>query len=671
VRAAVVVGCDGYGSPNASLAGAVRDALAFWRWVCDPNGGGVTEEGARRLLLSPSQKGVAIPADVAARPADKASFEIALHELVREAGEARERLYVYFAGHGFSVDEDFSVQNAIAFADFDRDRTDNSIVVSDLLSELSFTGFAEQILVFDACRNIPFEGRLRAGRISRPFDRAAGPTEQFCALATTALNRTSDGAAAGSEEASFSGCLMHALAGDGAAKVWNEESNEYVVRWDQMFEFVTAALRASVGDDRLPRQLGERDIGDPVLARLPADGFPDVTLELRVHPDEVAGARVVVLDPPEEHPVVWTAPGPASIALVPRDYIVVASAEGFEPERRRWRVPAYADVAIDITFVAAHRSRGVDAATPAEPSELAVRAPDSALAVSVSLSDGSRVEGLGVVVPALVQSTTLVARATAPDGRDGPVRRRRVVPEDRDELLVMAPPVDDAMRRFAERLELEAGADGLVDVGGATPAWPAPSSLLAMAWARPGFVPTRVLPQLPDARTEAVVVIVPDGNVVVHAPEKLLVVDPALQPFGRLGARRVDVDDRQLLLPNIPDRALIVDLTGSTPFAVPAPVTKVREVARRVDLGHRYAAFGRLRPGLQLLTAAGEEDEIARTLASLLAERLDGRTVPAGAGQDAVALPPLALAVRSVDPLLERWAIAPRTSITVASARDA
>ena len=58
VRAAVVVGCDGYGSANASLAGAVRDALAFWRWVCDPTGGGVTDENARRLLLSPSEKGV-------------------------------------------------------------------------------------------------------------------------------------------------------------------------------------------------------------------------------------------------------------------------------------------------------------------------------------------------------------------------------------------------------------------------------------------------------------------------------------------------------------------------------------------------------------------------------------------------------------------------------------
>ena len=70
MRAAVVVGCDGYGSPNASLAGAVRDALAFWSWVCDPNGGGVVDEPARRLLLSPSEKGVAIPAGIAAGPAD-------------------------------------------------------------------------------------------------------------------------------------------------------------------------------------------------------------------------------------------------------------------------------------------------------------------------------------------------------------------------------------------------------------------------------------------------------------------------------------------------------------------------------------------------------------------------------------------------------------------------
>ena len=254
MRAAVVVGCDGYGSANASLAGAVRDALAFWRWVCDPDGGGVTDEAARRLLLAPSDKGAPVPGDVTAGPADKASFEIALHEVVRDAGDGRERLYVYFAGHGFSVDDDFTVQGALAFADFDRNRTDNSIVVTELLSELAFTGFAEQILVFDACRNIPFEGRLRAGRISRPFDRVAGVTQQFCALATTALNRTSDGTDA--EGASYSACLMRALAGEGTSKVWNEETNEYVVRWDQMFDYVSASLRSTVGEDRLPRQLG-------------------------------------------------------------------------------------------------------------------------------------------------------------------------------------------------------------------------------------------------------------------------------------------------------------------------------------------------------------------------------------------------------------------------------
>jgi hypothetical protein len=663
VRAAVVVGCDGYGSPNASLAGAVRDALAFWSWVCDPNGGGVVDEHARRLLLSPSEKGVAIPAGVVAGPADKASFEIALHEVVRDAGEARERLYVYFAGHGFSVDDDFTVQGAIAFSDFDRNRTDNSIVVTELLSELSFSGFTEQVLVFDACRNIPFEGRLRAGRISRPFDRVPGVTEQFCALATTALNRTTDGAGATSEEASFSGCLMRALAGDGAAKVWNEDGDEYVVRWDQMFEFVTTALRGTVAGDRLPRQLGERDVGDPILAHFPASGFPDIHVEFRIHPDDVAAATVVVVDPPDEHRVDWTAPGPASIALVPRDYIVVASADGLVPERRRWQVAAYADSALDITFVPPHTARGTEVEPAVESTELSVRAPDGALVVSVSLADGTRVEGLGIVTQELAQSTTVVARVTAPDGRDGPVLRRRVVAGEGDDVALAVPPVDEAMRRFAQRLELDTGADGLADVGGDTPVWPAPSSLLAMAWARPGFVPRRVLPTLPDVRSEALVVIGADGAVIAYDPDDVVVVDPELQPFGAAGARQFDVEGRRLLVPNIPGRAVIVDLTGATPFAVPAPLASDPEAARRIDLGHRYVACGRLRPGLSLLTSYAGDDDIARSLAKLVTDRLDGRVV----SNSDRALPQLALAVRSDDPLLEHWATAPRTSITVAS----
>jgi hypothetical protein len=663
MRAAVVVGCDGYGSANASLAGAVRDALAFWHWVCDPDGGGVTDDNARRLLLSPSDKGIAVPADITALPADKASFEIALHEVVRGAGDARERLYVYFAGHGFSVDDDFTVQGAIAFADFDRNRTDNSIVVRELLSELSFTGFAEQILVFDACRNIPFEGRLRAGRISRPFDRVPGVTQQFCALATTALNRTSDGT--GAEDASFSACLMRALAGEGAAKVWNEDANEYVVRWDQMFEHVATALRSSVGDERLPRQLGERDVGDPVLARFASDHFPAVNVEVRVHPAEVSSATVVVHDPPDEHPVTWAAPGPATVALVPRDYIVVASADGFQPERRRWQVAAYADAALDITFVPPQTVRGVEPAAPAGPGPLTFRAPDAALAVSVGLADGSRVEGVGVVAPTVAHSTTVTARVSAPDGRNGPLLRRRVFGEQGDDVTLSAPPVTDEMARFAERLELVAGSDGLVDVGGDTPAWPAPSSLLAMAWARPGFVPRRILPALPDVRAEAVVVVGPDGTIAVPAPD--IVVGDELQPFGQRGARHVVVATRSMLVPNIEGRAVMVDLTGSSPFAVPAPLTTDPHLARRADLGYRYVSSGRLRPGLELLETVAQDDEVAGWLTELVSRRLDGSL----AADEGDALPSLTTAIPTGHPLLARWAVAPDSAITLVSARVA
>ena len=663
MRAAVVVGCDGYGSANASLAGAVRDALAFWRWVCDPEGGGVTEANARRLLLSPSDKGAAVPDDVTAGPADKASFEIALHEVVRDASEQRQRLYVYFAGHGFSVDDDFTVQAALAFADFDRNRTDNSIVVSELLSELSFTGFAEQILVFDACRNIPFEGRLRAGRISRPFDRVPGVTEQFCALATTALNRTSDGA--GAEDASFSACLMRALAGEGTAKIWNEDTGEYDVRWDQMFDFVTASLRASVGDDRLPRQFGERDVGDPLLARFPPEHFPSINLDVRVHPDTVASANVVVHDPPDVQQVAWAAPGPARLALVPRDYIVVASAPGLEPERRRWQVAAYADAEIDITFVEPRHSRGDAPEPPTPPGPIMFRAPDAALVVSVALADGTRAEAVGAASPDVAGSTTAVARVIAPDGRSGPVVRRRVLADSGDIVALDAPPIDDAMRRFARLLELDADADGLVDVGGDTPAWPAPSGLLAMAWTRPGFVPKRVLPGLPDARAEAAVVITADGSVTVTTGDVVSGDDE--QPFSDLGARRIADGERLVLVPNVARRALIVDLTGPTPYAVPAPLTNDPELARRIDLGYRYAAHGRLRSGLDLLEPGLAGDEIATAFAELLTQRLDGQTLQ----DDGDALAVLTLAVRNGHPLLAAWAIAPNTPITVASSRVA
>ena len=119
------------------------------------------------------------------------------------------------------------------------------------------------------------------------------------------------------------------------------------------------------------------------------------------------------------------------------------------------------------------------------------------------------------------------------------------------------------------------------------------------------------MPALPDPRSEALVVIGPDGAVTAYEPDDVLVVDTELQPFGASGARRLDVDDRRLLVPNIRGRAVIVDLTGATPFAVPAPLVSDPEAARRIDLGHRYVACGRLRPGLTLLTSCGGDDEIA------------------------------------------------------------
>jgi hypothetical protein len=183
-----------------------------------------------------------------------------------------------------------------------------------------------------------------------------------------------------------------------------------------------------------------------------------------------------------------------------------------------------------------------------------------------------------------------------------------------------------------------------------------------MAWARPGFVPRRVLPTLPDARSEAIVVIASDVSVLLPAD---VVVDQTQQPFGERGARRIAVDGRQLLVPNIAGRALIVDITGSSPFASPAPITSDPDLARRIDLGYRYVAGGRLRIGLELLAAAPDGDEVATSMAAIAKRRLDGDPTE----DDSGTLADLALAISPGHPLLAQWVVAPHSAITIASSR--
>ena len=109
-----------------------------------------------------------------------------------------------------------------------------------------------------------------------------------------------------------------------------------------------------------------------------------------------------------------------------------------------------------------------------------------------------------------------------------------------------------------------------------------------------------------------------------------------------------------------PVAPLIVDLTGATPFAVPAPLVSDPEAARRIDLGHRYVACGRLRPGLELLTSAPRMTTSRRSFAKLV----DGPTRGTmSLPDDGGALAVLALAVRN-DTAAQHWAAAPRTPIT-------
>ena len=61
---ALIIGADAYWTPEASLQGAVRDALEVYDWVTHPDGGGVSERNTT-LLLTPGEHSPEIPAGLA------------------------------------------------------------------------------------------------------------------------------------------------------------------------------------------------------------------------------------------------------------------------------------------------------------------------------------------------------------------------------------------------------------------------------------------------------------------------------------------------------------------------------------------------------------------------------------------------------------------------------
>jgi Caspase domain len=307
---AVVIGVDRYWTEQASLKGAVRDALGMRDWLLDPAGGNVPNENLA-LILSPLDGKK--PDGVEFVEATRSQIVTTIEDLLRRSGEKGERLYFFYAGHGLTARVSNRDENALVAQDFSQTLTDNSLALRSLWERFETTQFADQYLFVDACRNIPWENvEFEVGRWPLPRRRDPGlpPTQQFILYATSPGLRARELREAGNERGAFTEVLLDGLKGAGTAKAWSSETQDYQVRWERLVDHVKCELERRRLDVRgklakevfqIPQDAGARGVAErernPVLATFAENAFPPETLKVKLTPSTVVPVAVVtVLD---------------------------------------------------------------------------------------------------------------------------------------------------------------------------------------------------------------------------------------------------------------------------------------------------------------------------------------------------------------------------------------
>jgi hypothetical protein len=153
---AIVVGIGEY-PELAPLGGPEHDARAFEAWLLDKKGGAVPPEQIARILSSNYGPPFAASADDAEPTQLRIQGAVnKLRAIARrndDAGEGRvvgDRLYLYFAGHGFAPRDD---QTAILTANARREDAGNHWLGQYTADWFRKAGYFEEIFLFmDCCR---------------------------------------------------------------------------------------------------------------------------------------------------------------------------------------------------------------------------------------------------------------------------------------------------------------------------------------------------------------------------------------------------------------------------------------------------------------------------------------------------------------------------------------
>lgn len=410
---AIVIGIDQYAIADATLRGAVRDALRMREWLLDPLGGDVPEENLA-LVLGPADGASPLDPALGAAAPDRNSATKAVADLIARSGGAGERLYFYYSGHGIAARTGFSDEDAVLFSDFEWLLPDNSWSLRSLWEYFATFQFDDQFLFVDACRNAPRIQEVRIGHWPRPRQRDVGSpcAQQLILYATSPGLRAAEIAdEPGNERAAFTEMLLCGLRGAGRAKTFDSAAQEYVVRWDALADYVIDRmedLKKDVAEGakqliQIPQRAGTQGVAgralNPVITHVPVDRLPDPQLNLDVllRPDEVVSvAEVRLLD--DAGALVETRTQvtglPVRFTLMPRTYLVHAVAPEYGLAVHRPPVDLYGDRSVSLELTPAAAAAAMAAAGPPAPAspaatgELVAVSPDPNLPIEVASAAG-------------------------------------------------------------------------------------------------------------------------------------------------------------------------------------------------------------------------------------------------------------------------------------------
>jgi uncharacterized caspase-like protein len=479
---AIVIGIDRYAIQDATLGGAVRDALAMREWLLDPLGGDVPEDNLA-LVLGPRPDAPPLdPALNAAAPEHNSATK-AVADLIQRSGGTGERLYLYYSGHGISARTDFSDEDAMLFSDFEWVLPTNSWSLRSLWEYLATFQFEDQFLFVDACRNAPRVQEVRIGHWPRPRQRDVGtpPAQQFILYATSPGLRAAEIAdEPGNERAAFTEVLLEGLRGTGRAKTFDSASQEYVVRWDALAAYVIVAMEAkkkNVAEGpkelvQIPQQAGARGVAgrspNPVVARVPIDRVPDPQLNLDVllQPDDVVHvAEVRLLD--DAGALVETRAQvsglPVRFTLMPRTYLVHASAPEHDLAVHRPPVDLYGDCEIELGLTPTAATAVPPTAPAAATGEIVAFSPDPRLPIEVANAAGQVVASACGRLETELSPGAYRIRVRGGDGR-AVETAVELLPGEREEVELAVPDPDPTVTRIVERSDIDLYANRTLSV---------------------------------------------------------------------------------------------------------------------------------------------------------------------------------------------------------------